>query len=266
LECDKSGILIWHDLMYACALYPYSSEIATDIEQEMRDNLLRLRQHPSIALWNGNNEVWIGWQYWGWQRNKTDEQKKVIEDMYKGIFQNSLPKVINEITPQIPYWETSPSVSSNTLDNIKSGDIHFWRVWGAGTPIEEYNTFIGRFNSEYGMQSMPDISTIESFTAPADRVLDSEVLRLHERHPLGGKYLPMYVNNNTHGSQNLTRFSYFSQVMQSYALELATTSLRGSKPFNMGSLYWQLNDVWPVSSWATVDYLQVKKAAHYKIK
>jgi len=116
------------------------------------------------------------------------------------------------------------------------------------------------------MQSMPDISTIENFTAPTDRYLNSLILRLHERHPLGDKYLPMYVFNNTHSSQNLTRFSYFSQVMQSYALELATTSLRGNKPYNMGSLYWQLNDVWPVSSWASIDYLQVKKASHYKIK
>ena len=177
-----------------------------------------------------------------------------------------IPEVLNELTPNIPYWETSPSVSSNSLKDIGSGDIHFWRVWAAGSSIEEYEDYTGRFNSEYGMQSMPNIESIEKFTSPQDRQVGSFILRLHERHPMGDQYLPMYTNSYAGNSSNLMRFAYFSQVMQAYALETALRSLRGNKPISMGSLYWQMNDVWPVSSWATIDYYNSYKAAHYRIR
>lgn len=154
---DEAGILIWHDLMFACALYPVmpDSDDLDNIRAEIGDNLKRIGHHPSIGLWNGNNEVWIGWQEWGWQKDLTNLQKYQAEEMYFQIFRKAIPETIAEITPQIFYWETSPSSSSNTLATLGSGDVHFWRVWGAGTPIEEYKLFVGRFNSEYGMQSMP---------------------------------------------------------------------------------------------------------------
>ena len=186
--------------------------------------------------------------------------------MYNDVFKGVLPKVLGEEHSEVYYWETSPSVSSNSVSNINSGDIHFWRVWGGGTEIEEYERYVGRFNSEYGIQAMPDISSIEQYTAPEDRTINSYILRLHERHIFGDKYLPQYTNNYSGTTSNLTRYAYYSQVMQSYALEMAIVSLRLNKPYNMGSLYWQLNDVWPVSSWATVDYYGTYKAAHYRIR
>lgn len=133
--CDANGLLIWHDLMFACAMYPGSQEIYDNIKQEMIDNIVRLRHHPSIALWNGNNEVWIGWQEWGWKNNKTTAQKDLIERWYRDIFATTLRDVIAEYDPDRFYWETSPSSSSNSPSTIGSGDIHFWRVWGGGTNI-----------------------------------------------------------------------------------------------------------------------------------
>ena len=152
---DEAGILIWHDLMFACALYPSSAEILANIEGEMRDNIRRIRHHPSIGLWNGNNEVWIGWQEWGWKNGLSEVQKKQVEDMYGDVFRGVLPNVLKEEHPEVYYWETSPSASSSSTRTLASGDIHFWRVWAAGAPIEEYEEYVGRFNSEYGMQAMP---------------------------------------------------------------------------------------------------------------
>lgn len=189
-----------------------------------------------------------------------------MEGMYDQIFKEVLPSVIKKITPDIFYWETSPSSSSNAVSTIGKGDIHFWRVWGAGTPVNEYENFTGRFNSEYGMQSMPDYSTILKFTAPEDRSPLSLIMRLHERHPKGDEYLPFYTFKYAGVSSDLRRFAYFSQVMQAYSLEMAVRSLRGNKPFTMGSLYWQLNDVWPVSSWSSVDYYGMYKASQYRIR
>jgi beta-mannosidase len=180
---DEAGILIWHDLMFACALYPSSTEILANIEAEMRDNVKRIRNHPSIGLWNGNNEVWIGWLEWGWQSGLSDTQKKQVEQMYNDVFKGVLPKVLKEEHPEVYYWETSPSVSSSSTKTLSSGDIHFWRVWAAGSPIEEYEEYVGRFNSEYGMQALPDMSTLQRFTRPEDLDYptsnDSYVMRLH---------------------------------------------------------------------------------------
>lgn len=151
--------------MFACAMYPGGKEIYENIRQEMIDNLIRLRNHPSIAIWNGNNEVWIGWLEWGWQNGKTAEQKKMLVDWYNGIFEVTIPQVLGDYDSDRFYWPTSPSTSAGDSSKLNHGDIHFWRVWAMGTPLEEYKEYIGRFNSEYGMQSVPEYSSIIRFTS-----------------------------------------------------------------------------------------------------
>lgn len=132
--------------MFACAMYPAYKEMLDNIKEETYDNVKRLRNHPSIALWNGNNEVWTGWLHWGWKNQSTEENKKILEGWYHDIFDTTIPAILRQIDPDRYYWPTSPSV----FDTIRYGDIHYYGVWG-GEDIEKYNDNIGRFNSEYGM-------------------------------------------------------------------------------------------------------------------
>jgi beta-mannosidase len=190
----------------------------------------------------------------------------MLVDWYNGIFEVTIPKVLQEYDNERFYWPTSPSTSANDPEKLNHGDVHFWRVWAMGTPLEEYKSYIGRFNSEYGMQSVPEYSSIIRFTAEKDRKVDSEVMNIHQRHINGWYLLPNYTTQYAGNTSDLERYSYFSQIMQSYGIQMAIESLRSAKPFCMGSLYWQLNDVWPVSSWATVDYYGMYKAAQYAIR
>lgn len=162
-----------------------------NIEQETIDNVRRLRNHPSIAIWNGNNEVLIGWENWGWQRDLDDKQKVLVFGWYENIFNKTIPNVISAVDPDRFYWPTSPT--SQAPGNYSFGDIHQWTVWAAKGDIELYNDYIGRFNSEYGMQGMIPMSSLKQFTTPSDLYNASFVMQIHERHPEGWPNLNHYM-------------------------------------------------------------------------
>lgn len=155
---DRQGIVIWHDLMFACALYPGNQEFLKNVEEELRDNIRRLRIHPSIIMWNGNNEVLIGWREWGWKNNRIQEEIDQLQYWYDQLFLSRIDDVLKEIHPDVYYWPTSPSSTSSNTSELNFGDIHYWQVWASSAPIETYKTYVGRFNSEYGMQAMIDVS------------------------------------------------------------------------------------------------------------
>lgn len=161
--CDRAGLLIWHDLMFACAMYPGTKDDLDNIQNEIQDNVLRLRNHPSIALWNGNNEVWVGWNQWGWKDKLNLLQRNKVAGWYNSIFNNLIPQVLKAIDPDRYYWPTSPSNFGLSNTTINTGDIHFYGVWG-GMDIEEYNNWVGRFNSEYGFQGSLPFESIKLFT------------------------------------------------------------------------------------------------------
>lgn len=261
--CDEAGLLIWHDLLFACAFYPADPAFLESVEMELRDNIRRLRIHPSIVMWNGNNEVEIGWKEWGWQNNHTKAELTEMWSWYQALFLGRIPKVLAEVNPDTFYYPTSPTSSFGNDERFK-GDIHYWGVWAGWEDIERYDIIVGRINSEYGMQAMPDFSSIRKFTnGPDDWSIDSEIMQIHERHPNGWPSIKHYIDKYFQPPKDFQSYVHATQALQYYSLETAITALRAAKPYNMGSIYWQINDVWPVSSWATVDFYGCWKAAHY---
>ncbi|CAD8151137.1 unnamed protein product [Paramecium pentaurelia] len=267
---DKYGIIIWHDLMFACAMYPGTDDFIANVQAELKDNVKRLRIHPSIVLWNGNNEVEIGWKEWGWKKNRVEQEVSMLQQWYNILFLQAIPNVLNEIHPEIYYWPTSPSTSVNNVEELGFGDIHYWGVWASKHQIENYTKFIGRFNSEYGMQAMIDVNNFKKVVPKQyDLNFDSPVFQIHERHIRGIPLIKEYLKNYTNYNSNVHSFlqlTYFSQIIQHLSLQTAITSLRSAKPYNMGTFYWQINDVWPVISWASVDYYGCWKGGHYAAK
>ncbi|HDK36110.1 MAG TPA: glycoside hydrolase family 2 protein, partial [Bacteroidetes bacterium] len=184
--CDEMGILIWQDFMFACSLYPGDAAFLENIRREAVFQVKRLRTHPSLALWCGNNEMEAGWSEWGW---KTEFPKKVWED-YKKIFHGILPEVCRTFDPDCPYWPSSPSSNlEDTPSSQKTGDIHYWDVWHGEKPFEFYKKQFPRFMSEYGFQSFPAFETVKSFTRPEDWKLDSPVMLLHQKNKGGNQHI-----------------------------------------------------------------------------
>jgi len=266
--CDENGILVWQDFMFACSMYPGNPAFLESVRNEAIDNVVRLRNHPCIALWCGNNEVQDAWHQWGWQFQYTDEQKDEISENYENLFHKLLPDVIKEWDPDRPYWPSSPAsgLDYGQTSNTQSGDLHYWGVWHGRKPFESYQEIIPRFSSEYGFQSFPELKTIESFTLPADRQLDSPVMQAHQRHPIGNQLILNYMDRYYPVPDDFADFIYMSQVMQGEGIRFGIEALRRSKPQCMGSLYWQLNDCWPVASWSGIDYYGRWKALHYQAR
>lgn len=266
--CDENGILVWQDFMFACSMYPGDPNFLENVRQEAIDNVVRLRNHPSIALWCGNNEVQDAWHQWGWQFQYTEEQKAEISENYQSLFHRLLPEVLKVWDPDRPYWPSSPSSGPDfgQTSNTQSGDLHYWGVWHGRKPFESYQDFIPRFSSEYGFQSFPEMKTIESFTLPEDRQLDSPVMQSHQRHPIGNQLILNYMNRYYPVPEDFADFIYMSQVMQGEGIRFGIEALRRSRPQCMGSLYWQLNDCWPVASWSGIDYYGRWKALHYQAR
>ena len=263
-KCDENGILIVHDFMFACEMYPGTPDYMANYQEEFIEKVLKIKSHPSIVLWIGNNEVNEAWNNWGFTTNLTEENVKVVWNWYLSIFEELFPKLISQYDSQRPYWPSSPLYGYGHPESLKYGDSHYWTVWAGGKPIEMYRDHVGRFMTEYGMQGILDINSIDLFTLPEDRNLNSSAIKNHEKHLKGFQYLNLYMNE-THGilPTDFEDYIYVSQIMQSYAIELAVTSHRNHKPYCMGTLYWQLNDAWPALSWASVDHYGHWKALHY---
>ena len=266
--CDESGILVWQDFMFACGLVPGDDAFANNVKQEIADQLIRLRNHPCIALWCGNNEVAEGWSNWGWQKqyhmNAADSIR--IWSDYQKIFHQIIPSVIDSLNDGIAYWPSSPQFGWGRKESLQYGDIHYWGVWWGEEPFEKYQQKVGRFVSEYGFQSFPSKSTLEKFTNLNDRKLNSSIMQAHQKHPKGFQIIDQQMGLYYQKPSEFDTYAYTSQVLQAEGLKIAIEAHRSAMPYCMGTLYWQFNDCWPVVSWSSSDYFQEKKAAYYFVK
>ncbi|HEX7814463.1 beta-mannosidase [Dyella sp.] len=267
---DRLGIMIWQDFMFGGAIPPYDEAFRKNTQIEATEQVLRLRNHPSIVLWCGNNEVQTGWEAWPdretfRQSISADERAKVEQGM-KELFDHTLRGVAHRLAPDVPYWASSPSTDFDGPANVLTdGDYHYWDVWSGSKPIENYLETTPRFQSEYGLQSFPVMPTIESFTLPQDRSPNSPVMRAHQKfaNGNGNDRALLYIRARYGEPKDFASFVYLSQIMQAEGIELAAEHLRASRPQSMGSLYWQLNDVWPGPSWSSIDYFGRWKALQY---
>jgi beta-mannosidase len=266
--CDELGIMIWQDFMFAGNLYPGDSQFVENVKNEAIDNIRRLRNHPSLVLWCGNNEIDEAWHNWGWQKQfeYSIADSTEIWNNYLYLFEEMLPGLVKRYNPEIHYWPSSPSTGWGRDEAYKTGDVHYWGVWWGKEPIENYDKKVGRFMSEYGFQGMPDLRTIEAFTEPADRNLDSKVMDVHQKHPFGWENIHEYMERDYHVPESFEDYVYVSQLLQAKGIKTAIEAHRKSKPYCMGTLYWQLNDCWPVTSWSGIDYYGRWKAMQYTVK
>ena len=269
--CDEHGILVWQDFMFACAMFPASGALLENIRQEAIDNVRRLRNHPCIALWCGNNEIQDAWLGWGWKKRSEKKDRAEAERMweeYKALFLKTLPEVVGEYAPQTQYHPSSPSAKLGEKSEFGRGDYHYWEVWHGQKPISEYNKVRARFFSEYGMQSFPELATVRRF-APNEKDWDiySDVMMAHQR---GGEHanglIERYLATEYGRPKGFDTLLYVGQLMQGDAMKTAVEAHRRDKGYCWGSLLWQINDCWPVASWSTRDYYGRWKAAHYMMR
>lgn len=268
--CDANGILVWQDFMFACAMYPGDEKFIENVKQEVIDNVNRLQNHPSIALWCGNNENDEGWHNWGWQKqfNFSKADSTQIWNDYKKVFHEMIPKTLDSLLPKEKnvYWPSSPSIGWGRKESLTQGDSHYWGVWWGKEPFEMYKKKVGRFMSEYGFQGMPNLETLQKVIAKEDFNFTSEAFKNHQKHPTGFETIKEYMNRDFPVPTSMEKYNYVSQLLQAHGMKIAIEAHRLAKPYCMGSLYWQLNDCWPVTSWSTLDYYGNWKAAHYQVK
>ena len=268
--CDKAGILVWQDFMFACAMYPGNEEFLENVKREAIQNVKRLRSHPSIAIWCGDNEILSAWNRWGWKEDVYENQGADIVDSvwhaYENIFHKILPKVIEDYDSTRLYWSSSPSSGFGELENGKSGDNHYWGVWWGKEPFDKYEEFIPRFMSEFGFQSFPTFKSVKKYTTEEDWNIYSPVMKSHQRSSIGNATIEEYMKRDYHIPENFEKFLYVGQLLQAKGIKMGIEAQRRAMPYCMGSLYWQLNDCWPVASWSSIDYYGNWKALHYEVR
>ncbi|MDT8071063.1 MAG: glycoside hydrolase family 2 protein [Terriglobia bacterium] len=266
--CDELGIMVWQDFIFGGAMVPGDLPYQKNVREETIEQVKRLRDHPSLALWNGNNEVETGWKYWGDRQAFKEsisptERERVWQD-YLIMFHDIIKSVVTEYGDGTPYWPSSPSSNFEpNPDGQSNGDMHYWAVWHALAPIDDYTKQFPRFMSEYGFQSFPEMRTIRQFAGPKDLDLLSAVMQEHQKNVGGNERIRTYMLREYHEPKDFESFIYVSQVLQAEAIKVGAEHLRRQMPRVMGSLYWQLNDCWPVASWSSIDYYGRWKALQY---
>lgn len=272
--CDQKGILVWQDFMFACSMYPGDEALLESIRLEAIDNVRRLRNHPSIAIWCGNNEIDVAWAQfeeergWGWKQRYNQQQRDEIWQAYDKIFHQILPEVITEHAPDQFYWPSSPYTKEGEHASYTStvGDMHYWGVWHGEHPFSDFYTYKSRFMSEYGFQSFPEFKTVQKYTLPEDHDIESEVMASHQRSGIGNLRIRSYMEDHYQVPEDFEQLLYVGQILQAEGIKMAIEAHRTAMPYCMGTLYWQLNDCWPVASWAGMDYYLNWKAMHYFVK
>ncbi|AMR40002.1 beta-mannosidase [Elizabethkingia anophelis] len=269
--CDENGILVWQDFMFAGSFYPSDNVFVENVKEEVKYQVRRLQNHPSIALWCGNNEVDEAIVNWGYQKQfkYTKEDSLQVWKDYRKVFHEAIPQTLKEtLTPDNNiYWPSSPSIGWGHKESLTEGDSHYWGVWWGEQPFEMYEEKVPRFASEYGVQGMPSMEAVKSmFSGKADLNLQNPVIKAHEKHARGWQIIDGYMTRYYTLQTDLVQYNYLSQLLQARAMQVAIEAHRRAMPYNMGSLYWQINDCWPVVSWSSIDYLGNWKAAHYQAK
>ncbi|GAB3241331.1 glycoside hydrolase family 2 TIM barrel-domain containing protein [Hymenobacter seoulensis] len=264
--CDEMGLLVWQDFLFACSFYPGNQEFMDNVRAEATYQVRRLRNHPSLSIWVGNNENEVAWQQWG-VPEKMGSHKLEVWSNYLKLYRDLLPTVLKEQDPQRPYMSSSPSAEFEDMAGSQTnGDMHYWEVWGGTAPLSDYEKQIPRFMSEYGFQSFPELKSVKEFTIESDRDIMSPVMNEHQRSMVGNPRLKDYLLRDYKEPKNFESFLYVSQVLQANAIKLAAEHLRRSRPRTMGSMYWQLEDCWGVASWSSIDYYGRWKALQYAAK
>jgi beta-mannosidase len=263
--CDELGIMIWQDFMFGNDWQPGTYAFKLSVAAEAEDQLRRLRDHPSIVLWCGNNETEEAFLWRGRAKLDADARIRMWGD-YVSLFSGVLARAVERLAPETPYWPSSPSADyEDVSETYQSGDMHNWEIWhGAKLPIRDYEKFTPRFMTEYGFQSFPDEATVNTFTIPEDRTsILTPVMLAHQKNVEGNEIIREYMLRDYPEPKDFASFLYVSQVLQAEAIKIGAEHLRRNRPRTMGSLYWQLNDCWPVASWASIDYYGHWKALQY---
>lgn len=262
---DQYGILVWQDFMFACSAYPGDQAFLDNIRKEAEYNIKRLRNHPSLALWCGNNEIYEGLKYWGWNRRYDEKTFEKMKNDYNTIFRDILPGSVHEFDSQRSYIHTSPDSANWGRPSTQTyGDIHYWGIWYGNEMFDAMDTLNLRFVSEFGFESFPEMKTIKSFAGEEDMYIDSDVMRHRQKSSIGNELIKDYMQNYYRIPDNFDDFVYIGQLLQGHGISYGIETNRRQRPVCMGSLYWQLNDSWPAISWSAIDYYKNKKALYYR--
>lgn len=268
---DENGILVWQDFMFAGSFYPSDEAFLDNVKQEVEYQAKRLQNHPSVAIWCGNNEIDEAIVNWGYQRQfgySKEDSLQVWKD-YRKVFHEVIPNTLAEVLPENKtiYVPTSPKLGWGHKESLQEADSHYWGVWHGEEPLEAYNEKVGRFMSEYGFLSMPSMQAVEAmFSGEPDYSLDSDVVKHHQKHLRGWELVDLYLHRDYVVPEDFQQYDYLSQLLQARAMRIAIEAHRRNQPYNMGTLIWQLNDVWPVASWSGIDYLGNWKAMQYQTR
>ncbi len=262
---DENGIIVWQDFMFACTVYPGDPAFLKNVEKEAEYNIKRLRNHPSIAMWCGNNEILEGLKYWGWQKKYSEQTYNQFYSDYNKLFKELLPAKVKELDEERFYVHSSPYLANWGRPNSWGmGDSHNWGIWYGKKPFESSDTELGRFISEFGFQSFPEMKTIATFASPEDYEIESEVMNAHQKSSIGNSLIRTYMERDYIVPEKFEDFVYVGLVLQGQGMRHCFEAHRRNRPYCMGTLYWQLNDNWPVVSWSGIDYYGNWKALHYQ--
>lgn len=260
--CDEYGIMVWQDFMVACCNVWLTEDMKAEFVAEAMYNVKRFRNHASLAILCGNNEMEEAVVNWGIGNSQ------LVKDDYIELYERILPEICKKYAPETFYWSASPSSGGGFDDPTceTRGDVHFWKVWHGGVPFTEYRKHKFRFCSEYGFESYPSIKTIKSFCKKEEMNCFSRVMENHQKCKGGNKKILMYLADNYLYPTSFESLVYASQLLQADAIKYGVEHFRRCRPYCMGSIYWQFNDCWPVASWSSVDYFGRYKALHYAAK
>ena len=266
-EADRNGILIWQDFMFACSSYPHDPLFVGRVEAEAEYNIKRLRGHASLAMWCGNNEIYEAMRYWGWQRKYSAEAFAEMERGYNVLFRELLPQMVERLDGTRFYMHSSPYEANWGRPNSwKTGDSHNWGTWHGRKPFESFDTDVPRFMSEYGFQAFPEMKTIRTFAEEKDFELESPVMNAHQKADIGNALIRQTMRLYYRVPEKFEDLVYVGLVLQGQGMRHGIEAHRRNRPYCMGSLFWQLNDSWPVVSWSGIDYYGNWKALMYQSK
>ena len=290
--CDRYGILIWQDFIFSCSIYPLDDpDFLENVRVEVVENIRRLRHRASLALWCGNNEMEWGWESWGWAKHPLEDQLpalikqfpalgflldsignrkpladwEVLQKAYKEFFHSTLPKWVAELDPDTPYWPSSPSSDTpfNDVNGQKQGDAHYWDVWHGRKPFTAYRDQYPRFMSEFGFQALPPMETIRTYADEPDWNMTSYIMERHQKNDSGNSLMVGQMLDTFRLPKDFDALAYLSMVLQAEGIRYGVEHWRRHPDRVAGTLYWQLNDCWPVASWSSLDYFGRWKALHY---
>ena len=264
---DEMGILVWQDFIFACSTYPSDTNFLRRVEEEAEYNIKRLRNHACLAMWCGNNEIYEGMRFWGWKRKYDEVIWKEMNEGYNKLFHQLLPNMVEKYDAGRFYMHGSPYESNWGRPHTWTiADSHNWGTWYGKKPFESLDTELPRFMSEFGFQSIPEMKTIATFAEPKDYALESKVMNAHQKATIGNALIKKTMALYYDVPEDFEELVYKGLVLQGFGIRHGIEAHRRNRPYCMGSLYWQLNDSWPVVSWSSIDYYGNWKAMHYQGK